>query len=173
MRDVSDIQFTSSSSLDSGQLVVAEPFTLCTVPSAELARICGIGEDVLEDAYPVTPLQQGLMTITSRQTDAFTAREIFRLADHLDPNRLRHAINAIARDFPILRTRLIQASSEHVLQVVLKDVVEWDFSTSLDEFVERDQAQPMAYGLPVWRFAMIDDKKSGGKYLCWTAHHAG
>lgn len=153
---------------------VTKPFSMSSIHRSSLAELLNVSnEAIIEDAFPCTPLQQGLIAITLRQPFAYTAREVFRLSKDLELTRLRRALHTVAVAYPILRTTIIQASSTELLQVVNRDVLFRESAVSLELYMEQDCERPMVYGEPLWRFAILQDKKNGDDYLTWTAHHAG
>lgn len=149
------------------------PFTMSHMSRSELASYLGVADAAIEDAYPCTPLQTGLIALTLRQPFAYTAREVFRLAKGIDLINLRLALNVVSKAYPILRTTIVQPSSNELLQVVRREVEFEDVTTSLQSYLDEDRDRPMAYGDPLWRFALVHDKEDDARYLCWTAHHSG
>ena len=102
----------------------AEPFSLW-LPAirpgqADLRRFCSqpdVPVEAIEDAYPCTPLQEGLMAITSRQEAAYVGRWAFRLSQDIDLHRYKNSWETVFGMTPILRTRILQDPKYGTLQV--------------------------------------------------------
>nr|ATW01304.1 Lps2 [Claviceps gigantea] len=105
------------------------PFALVAGPKQgivrDAARQCQLPARAIEDVYPCTPLQKGLLAETMRDAAAFVVMiELPLPADfHLD--RLRQAWAAVAQANPILRTRMILSSAYGLLQVVTREDMSW------------------------------------------------
>ncbi|KAI9729802.1 MAG: hypothetical protein M1818_008379 [Claussenomyces sp. TS43310] len=129
--------------------------------------------DVIEDIYPCLPLQDGLMTLTTKQPGAYTARHVLWIPSHIDTKRFKWAWEQIVQTNEALRTRLIQAESSGSFQIVLKpSPILWRGETDLSAYLHEDEQIPMGFGLPTSRFAIINDQAKSRDYFVWTAHHA-
>lgn len=152
---------------------LTKPFALASATRSQLAIILQTDEETIEDAYPCTPLQVGLMAITLHQPFAYTAREAFRLSNDVDLPKLRHALEMVAKVYPIIRTRIVQSTADDLLQVVTREVAFVDITMPINLYLEQDRTIPMTQGEPLWRFAILQDKARHERYLVWTAHHSG
>lgn len=143
---------------------------------ADAAERSGIAPAQIEDVYPATPLQQGLMIATARRSSAYVTRQLFALDDEIDASRLQAAWQQVAAVAPILRTRIVLGQSSGSVQVVVKDTVPipWHTSNSLDAYLDKDRSTGMADGQPLMRLGYVVAPSSSGnkRYLVWTAHHA-
>ncbi|KAL9474318.1 hypothetical protein ACSS6W_008698 [Trichoderma asperelloides] len=143
---------------------------------ADVAERCGVTPVQIEDVYPCTPLQEGLMIATARRSTAYVGRQMFTLDEKVDETRLQVAWQQVAAVAPILRTRIVLGRSSGSLQVVVKDTVNipWHTSNSLDAYLDKDRAMGMADGQPLMRLGYVEASSSSGRkrYLVWTAHHA-
>ncbi|KAK7996767.1 hypothetical protein PG989_004807 [Apiospora arundinis] len=142
--------------------------------SSLLDTLCGQCEGLegphdIVDVYPTTPLQEGLMAITSRQASAYVAQQVFRMGADIDISRLHAAWNIMNHKLAILRTRIVY-TAKGSLQVVAKDSLDWKDVTSLQGYLEQDQSQHFAYGTPLHRLAVVQEKSD--RYFVWTVHHA-
>ncbi|KAL4954838.1 acetyl-CoA synthetase-like protein [Aspergillus filifer] len=96
-----------------------DPFAL--VPAGTLldgliegaSRICEVPPTAILDIYPATPIQAGLLALTSQEVE------------DIDIERLRVAWNRAAEAHSILRTRLIQSGSGATYQVVINEPLNW------------------------------------------------
>ena len=134
-----------------------------------------VSRDVLiEDIYPLTPLQQGMLFHTVRDTHAGVYVEQFtaRLAG-LDVGRFRAAWQLVLGTHPVLRSAFLWEEANRPLQAVLADV-KLPFEV-LDGDVEEFMAAEVARGFsldrpPLMRLALIG-LGDGSYQFVWTFHH--
>ncbi|KAM3509018.1 hypothetical protein MY11210_006513 [Beauveria gryllotalpidicola] len=77
----------------------------------EISEQCGIDKDSIEDVYPCTPLQEGLFALTIKQPTAYVLKFTLQLTQDLDVDRFQDAWDTIIAANPILRTRIVCATS--------------------------------------------------------------
>lgn len=133
---------------------------------ADLAAQCDVKQDSIEDAYPATSLQEGLMTLTAKQPGAYVSQTAYKLATDIDRRRLKSSWILVARANPILRTRLVNTVGHGTLQVVLKEDCSWVQATDLQSYLVTDKDRNIDFGMPLCRFALLPD------HLVMTIHHA-
>ncbi|PKX89648.1 nonribosomal peptide synthetase fmqA [Aspergillus novofumigatus IBT 16806] len=75
------------------------------------AERCRVKPERIEDIYPCTPLQEGMMALAARRPGAYVARFVYRASPSTDPDRLRSAWEMAVAANPILRTRIIRRAS--------------------------------------------------------------
>ncbi|KAL3471239.1 hypothetical protein BJX99DRAFT_263436 [Aspergillus californicus] len=89
-------------------------------------RLCGIEPVRVEDAYPCTSLQEGLIALTAKTNTAYVAEFRFRLPSGIDLVRLQSAWKATVAANSILRTRIVQVPGDsRCYQVVTKEEGPW------------------------------------------------
>ncbi|PYI17572.1 hypothetical protein BO99DRAFT_337655, partial [Aspergillus violaceofuscus CBS 115571] len=117
----------------------------------EIAKQCGTAVEKIQDVYPCTPLQQGLMAITGRQSSAYVNRQTFTLDPGLDLDRFQDAWRTLVAVMPILRTRIVVGSESATAlhQVVLDEEIVWHHSSSLEDYLRADQQEEMGLGTPL------------------------
>lgn len=157
---------------------VIAPFSLLEASSdtsiikEKAALLCGITDPALvEDAYPCTPMQEGLMASTIKCPSSYVNRSIIEVFPHTDIMRLRKAWEEVVGLHAILRTRIVQLDSIGSLQVVLKEDVAWAVSGSLSGYLAQDELEFMVPGSRLTRFAVISETGENTR-LVWTIHHA-
>jgi amino acid adenylation domain-containing protein len=128
---------------------------------------CGVDKSSIEDIYPCTPLQAGLMELATQQGSAYTAQRVFRLPRTIDIGRFKDSWTKLAALHPILRTRIILCEAG-AMQVVLKEGVSWQHETSLSEYTASDKMVAIKYGSPLARYALDKDHS----HFVWSVHHA-
>lgn len=131
------------------------------------AERCDISTDDIEDIYPCTPLQEGLMTLTAKTPGQYIARFDYDLAADIDLVRFMSAWDKTFTANPILRTRIIQLDASKMLQVVVRSSIRWHVFDTQEEY-ERAQCRTLNLDGDLSQFSII--KTSGSFHL--TLHHA-
>lgn len=126
---------------------------------------------LIEDAYPCTPLQAGLISLTSKQPGGYIMRSVQTLPPNFSVNVFRRAWESVVRDLPILRTRLVQHELG-ILQVVLHEEIDWVETGDLETYLHNDKKQPMMLGERLTRYALIKTEDGKYEHFVWTVHHA-
>lgn len=140
----------------------------------DLAHKLHLKDDMIENTYPCTPLQEGLMALSVKQPGAYASQHIFDLPADIDLALFRGAWEMFVRKNATLRTVILQDDHGDSLQVVLNEVdLQWLTPTSLDDYLERDRVIHMNYGSRLARYALVHQKsESGQSTFVWTVHHA-
>ncbi|PLN75491.1 acetyl-CoA synthetase-like protein [Aspergillus taichungensis] len=130
-RRISNLAATCSKPRPEDHTPIA-PFALLPEPSQEniiraAARQCAVPETQVEDVYPCTPMQEGLLAGTSRDPFAYVGQIDLPLRADVDRERLRKAWERTAIAHPILRTRFVHIEST-MWQVVITDPGAWGHS---------------------------------------------
>ncbi|CZT05102.1 uncharacterized protein RCO7_12008 [Rhynchosporium graminicola] len=138
----------------------------------QVAEDSGIEEESILDAYPCTPLQEGLMALSIIQKGAYTYQHVYDLPPGISFSRFQSAWQRLVDQNNILRTVIVRTETWGLVQVVLKhSPLIWLRPTSLDSYLKSDKEIPMSYSEPLSRFALCTDHD--GKYqFVWTIHHA-
>ncbi|KAE8421175.1 hypothetical protein BDV36DRAFT_292610 [Aspergillus pseudocaelatus] len=92
---------------------------------SRIASQCHCTVDEIEDIYPCTPLQEGMMALTLKDSTAYTVMYKYHLPHSIDIDRLKSAWDQAAQANPILRTRIVPTQHSSCMQVVLRDSVPW------------------------------------------------
>lgn len=139
----------------------------------DAAAKCNVDAARVEDVYPCTSLQEGLMALSSREAGSYVAQNCFKiLGTDVDMNRLQSAILRVWHAEPILRTRIFVGAKLTTFQAVIRgDVGICQHGHALHEFLARDREIPFEYGQPLSRFALVDDGR-GQAHLVLSQHHA-
>ncbi|KAF4537164.1 AMP-dependent synthetase/ligase [Lasiodiplodia theobromae] len=137
----------------------------------EATEQCRVGDDAVQDIYPATPLQEGLIAVSAKHPGMEMAQMSFLLDEGVSVDRLKGAWEAIARRNAILRTRMITTKSG-VYQVVVDEMIDWVEAKDMAAYAQKDREVPMLHGDKLCRFAVIEDEASGQAHLCITIHHA-
>lgn len=157
-----------------------EPFSLLTngqraqMSASDIKQQCGLLPDqVIEDAFPSTPFQEGLMTLSVKQPGSYTAKYIYRLPDNVSLSRFQAAWQETVNTCTNLRTRIVLLENTAV-QVIVKDDIHWELAnpTSLKAAVQAMGTRKMTYGTRLCRYSLVSDTASGNKFFIWSIHHA-
>jgi amino acid adenylation domain-containing protein len=135
-----------------------------------IAEQCNVEATQVEDAYPCTALQEGLMALSIVKPGAYVGQKIFQFPASMDISRFKNAWEVTFNAHPILRTRIIQTEGLGSLQVVLKEEIAWKSADSLEVYLQHDKEDRIAYGKRLTRYGIVTAKE--GYYFIWTAHHA-
>lgn len=126
----------------------------------QVARLCQVESSSVEDIYPCTPIQEGLIALSSRQTGAYTAKNVYRLSG-LDLDLFKDAWQRVVAEENILRTRIVFVRPLGFLQVVVKDIIEWSDQTNLRAHE----------GGKLTEYSIVTQSATEASFL-WTVHHA-
>ncbi|KAL4995962.1 hypothetical protein BDV10DRAFT_202657 [Aspergillus recurvatus] len=130
-----------------------------------IAKQCKTTPDQVQDVYPCTPLQQGLIALSLTSPGAYMAQHVFKLHPSVDQERIKQAWNVVLQKHAILRTRIVMLG-ENAMQVVLKQSPGWSDCSDLRRYLDADQAITLQLGEPLTRWAI---SKS---HVVWSAHHS-
>lgn len=145
-----------------GGLVVAEKMI------KEASVQWNLAWDRVQDIYPCTPLQAGLLALSAKNPGTYTLQHVYKLWIDVDFNRFKNAWAAVVCDVPILRTVIIPSESQGPAQVVLDMDITWHKAKDLKSYVAKDAELIMTYHTPLNRFAITEDHR----HFIWTAHHS-
>ena len=136
----------------------------------EISQQCRIDTNQVEDVYPCTSIQEGLIASSNKQPGAYVAENIYRISTH-DVDRFKQAWQSVVASESILRTRVVYTESLGFLQVVMKGApIEWSEHDSLEEGTNSAKTIPAYNGASLTRYALARD--GAGLYFVWTMHHA-
>ena len=159
------------------ELEAIPPFSLLPPHTEDAVRqaaaaCCQVDEKSIEDIYPCTSLQEGLIALTARQNGAYVGRNVLKLPETTDLKRFQTAWETVVANNSILRTRIVHTSSGSV-QVVLKraEGIQWLYATNVSEYLECDRSMHMTPGSSLARWAIISPTNGVPSFI-WTVHHA-
>lgn len=161
---------------DAAALAEVEPFSL--VPSnsreallSEARKQCKLpSEKVIEDIFPCTTLQEGMMSLTTRQPRSHIGRHLYFIPKHVDLARLKSAWERTIQVCPNMRTRIVFIQGK-TYQVVIQDDTQWETEANVDTANCQIRDVEMNYGSTLSRYAFIETPR-GETYLAWCVHHA-
>lgn len=138
----------------------------------ETAALCGVQVENVEDIYPCTPLQEGLMALSAKFQDAYVAQRVATLPVQV-AERLKKAFDTAVEGLPVLRTRIVNVPGRGLFQVVLKDgQLVREHGSDAAEFLRIDREEPMDLGTALFRYGLAREKRSEQAHFIITMHHA-
>ncbi|WP_033954343.1 condensation domain-containing protein, partial [Streptomyces sp. CNQ431] len=162
-------------------------FSLVTLDQEEVDRVAGDGRTV-EDVYPLTPLQSGMLfhALAEPGSPAYLEQFVLTLDGVADPARLADAWQRTVERSDALRVGLVWEGVREPVQVVRRraevPVTFLDRSATalteeaqdafLREFLDEDRARGIDLATaPLMRVALIRLPGEGRVQLVWTFHH--
>ncbi|KAK8116737.1 uncharacterized protein PG998_005018 [Apiospora kogelbergensis] len=130
---------------------------------------CGFpSRDAIEDMYPCTSLQEGLMALSMKQPGSYVASFVYKMPEDVDPDRFRASWDRTVELCSNLRTRIALIGGNSI-QVIAREVTGWHASTEVEASDLKStqsalQSIPMSYGSPLCRYA-IAVEPSGERYF--------
>ncbi|KAJ5446939.1 HC-toxin synthetase [Penicillium cf. griseofulvum] len=141
---------------------------------SQIAAQCNVAEDVIEDVFPCTPLQEGMMAMTARRPGQYVRRWVFRLPNDVAMDHLLQIWDELVAQHPILRTRIIQMSGQTMLQTIVSHKSQWSTIThqTIDQYIAEDDTRAFGLGTPLVRFGLVTETQSDRRFFVLTMHHA-
>ncbi|KAL2183691.1 non-ribosomal peptide synthetase [Thermothelomyces heterothallicus CBS 203.75] len=137
----------------------------------EVSALCGIPRSNIQDMYPCSPLQEGLVTLASKQAGAYVAVNTLALPDNIDLHRFKASWQVVVDETDILRTRIAHTASSGFLQVVIAPgPIVWHNESSLEVAIAKGQSLGLGSGSALTRYAIVDEP--AGRHFVWGIHHA-
>ena len=151
-----------------------EPFSLLPfAPSdqilEEIQQQCRLGKgQTIEDVYPCTKLQEGLMALAAKKPGSYIARNVFRLADGVDVIRFKLAWERTVDISANLRTRILFINGTSV-QAQIEEEIQWEGTDGFDlkSYLASTHSVRVGNGSSLSRYALVAER-----YFVWTVHHA-
>lgn len=140
----------------------------------EAALQCCVDETAIEDIYPCTALQAGMMSLTAKDSQLYQMQVSFLLSNEIDLDRFQSAWNRVATTLSLLRTRFFQPATSELLQTVTKTTPKWSnvLDRGIEAFLLEDKQEGFRLGGPTCRFALVMSANSEKKHFVWSIHHS-
>jgi amino acid adenylation domain-containing protein/non-ribosomal peptide synthase protein (TIGR01720 family) len=162
---------------------VAEEFPLANLSEEQLERFTSDGKE-LEDIYPLTPMQLGLMFHSLYESsEVYFVQMGCHMHGEIDAGAFRRAWQELVRRHAILRTAFLWEGLETPVQAVWKNVdlpwreEDWRGLTSAEQkekwqaLLREDREQGFDFEqAPLLRLALIRTGRSS-YYFAWSTHH--
>ena len=159
-------------------------FPLAALGQEQLDTLLGATADI-EDVYPITPLQEGMLfhSLYAPQSGVYVEHLSCILKGHLDLSAFEAAWAQVLRSCPVLRTRFVWEGLDRPLQVVHSAVAlpvgvqDWrsfppdEQERRWAEYLEVDWRQGFDFATaPLMRLALLR-RGEDSWYFLWSHHH--
>ena len=160
------------------QLDVVQPFeqlkdsldaeTVCGI----IAEQCEIAKELVQDAYPCTPLQQGMFLQSLISPGSYIERHCWNVPAPVDLALFKYAWEMVFKAFDALRTRFFEGFGDTLWQAVLREDLHWHSCDTL-AIESGSNGLGMGLGACLCRFALgAWDDGLPGQRLVIDVHHA-
>ena len=135
---------------------------------------CKISREQVQDIYPTSPMQQGLMALSIKEVSTYVMQLVYSLPLSMNLDYFKVAWQTIAAFNPILRTRFFEDISGDMFQAVLKEPLQWQViqNQSLDSYLAEDKKSGLQMGQPMSRYTVLEDAAFSEHQFVWTIHHS-
>ena len=138
----------------------------------EAADQCGVDYNSVEDIYPCSPMQEGLIALSSKDAGTYVLRFVFRMPKDVDLEKLHDAWEIVSRRTPVIRTRFVDYNAD-LLQAAIQEPLEWKvIEEDLETFQDQDANDDQVLGKRMSRHTVLRQSGSKEPILVWTVHHA-
>lgn len=136
---------------------------------AQICELCQLNPQDIQDVYPCTPLQWGLMVDSA----LYVGEVIHDIDPSVDLDRLCDALEQVVAGNDVLRTRIVDCDDDGLLQVVVRkgQPVIRSAETDFARFMEWNNSLQMGFGTPLVRLTIVCDGGDTTR-LVTTMHHA-
>ncbi|EUC27911.1 hypothetical protein COCCADRAFT_110508 [Bipolaris zeicola 26-R-13] len=138
----------------------------------EVAAVCNMDPNLIEDVYPCSPLQEGMLSLTLKHAGDYTMQCVLELRADVNEDAFRAAWEEITQSLLVLRTRILQHSTLGLIQAVLAEKPEWVAANNLATYLNQNKSSPIELGQPLVRYALVRDQQTKKRWFVWTIHHA-
>ncbi len=126
----------------------------------------------IEDIYPCTTFQEGIMALAVKQPGSHVAQHVYEIDESVDVEKFKRAFELTMKECGNLRTR-VAFVGDTCLQAVIKNDLEWENTNNhtLSSYMTHTGSFNMQYGTKLSRHAIVQDSDYR-KYFVWVMHHA-
>ncbi|KAF9888923.1 hypothetical protein FE257_008092 [Aspergillus nanangensis] len=157
--------------------VAMQPFQLLKHPhdpadvKQAVANKLNVEVSCIIDAYPCTPLQEGLIAIAERSSSSYRARVFCHLKPQIQIEAFRRAWETVVESHDILQTHIVATPSQGLLQVVVRKAIPWETAEDRQSYLARADRLPMGLGTRLVQACMLSEPNSPPIFVL-TLHHA-
>ena len=136
----------------------------------DISQLCNVAEKDIQDVYPATAIQEGLIVSSDKQPGAYVAQSVYHLSS-IDLGKFKAAWEAVVAAEAILRTRIVYIDNLGFLQVVINEKVEWSEYEALADIPDAIRIKPASNGASLASYSIA---RGHGNEPCfvWTIHHS-
>jgi amino acid adenylation domain-containing protein/non-ribosomal peptide synthase protein (TIGR01720 family) len=163
---------------------IPQDFPLLNLSQAKLDQILYNASHV-EDMYPLSPMQQGMLfhTLSEPQAHEYFTQASYMVQRNLQVEIFRQAWSQVVQRHSILRTSFLWHGLEEPLQIVhqwvevplqyldWQDLSEQEWQARLQHFLHQDLQHPFDFSeAPLLRLTLMQ-LSAGQALLVWSHHH--
>lgn len=143
----------------------------------DAASLCGVSPDNVEDLFPCTPLQEGLLALSMKRQGSYVGRNVMKLSPSVDVDRFREAWEEVVKRTPILRTQIVNLPGQGLVQAVIGGMTCWTGAKDLGDYLGKEQEPHIGLGSPLMLCGLFPDSNSqdsNDRNFCFalTMHHS-
>ncbi|GKU06526.1 peptide synthetase [Fusarium langsethiae] len=142
--------------------------------SQEVFDSIGIRSSEIEDVFPCTPMQEGLMVLSAHREGhrAYALHAPFKLPSDLDRKRFKFSWETTTMIHSILRSRIVPNSQGSLIVVQSSPIlVDESTASTLDKHMEQQRNKHFGYGQPLLRMTMVFEQSTQCHYFVISIHH--
>ena len=140
---------------------------------ATVRDVCELsGDQTIEDAYPCTSLQEGLMALAVKEPGSYIAKYVYRLSESVNPTLFKSAWARTVELCGNLRTRIVLFGGASI-QTIVREDARWEATDGLDvrSFMSAAKNIKMQHGSRLCHYGLVDGEH-GKQYFALIIHHA-
>ncbi|KAF5120170.1 Ochratoxin nonribosomal peptide synthetase [Metarhizium anisopliae] len=138
----------------------------------EAARQCHVSPGDVEDVYPCTALQQGLMSLSLRRPGSYVSEMVYDISPEIDLERFKDAWSRVTESIPVLRTRFAYLGDHGTCQIVLKESISWISFTGQPGEISGRLRKEMSLGSRLVHFVVLLGDQPTQRRLLVMIHHS-
>lgn len=135
----------------------------------EAASMAGVAVDDVEDMYPCTPLQEGLLALTLKHPGSYIGLNVLKITPTVDLVQFKKAWEEVVQSTAILRTRIVHITGKGLFQIVIRGTTSWSAATTVEAFVS--EGGRTGLGTPLARYGLFTEN-GGDDRFCLELHHS-
>lgn len=139
----------------------------------EAAAACEISVDLIVDIYPATPLQEGLLTLSTTYPGSYVSTRVFEFAKDVDLTRFYISLRHVYKEVEILRSRITQlGADQRSFQIVMSNSLRLEHFQDLHDYIATSKRTSMTFGTQLTRFSIIQDNDRKATFFGLQMHHS-
>ncbi|CAG8890979.1 unnamed protein product [Penicillium egyptiacum] len=144
----------------------------CDFIKCEAMNQCNVTTDSLEDVYPCTALQEGMMFLSIANPGTYQCRYLYTIPPEMTEEQLQQAWKQTTEANTILRTRIFQAGTRLYQAVIKDDHVVWDKPGNLEDYIAADMKRHVDVGEQLVRTAIAPATSDRLRVWVLSLHHS-
>lgn len=162
---------SKDSAIDPFSLLAVQPLSVKKLKEIAASQ-CQSETTAIQDLYPCSPLQEGLMALSRAQSSSYMSQNVFSLPDTINLEKFRTAWESTVATTDALRTRIIHVEPSGSFQAILspENNAIWRSGSNLETYLDKDRSESMEYGFALSRHAII--REGTRHFFVWSVHHA-